>query len=101
MWAVAEMLKGERSAFRIDPEYSYAEKGCQYKPPEGMSKDSALVLDFQLVNWYSKDSVKPVGEDGVILRRVKSSDSWEHPRPPFEVATFCLKEAFYRIQSEA
>lgn len=80
-----EMLKGERSAFRIDPEYSYAEKECSFQPPQGMTKESALVLDIQLVNWYPKKGVKSVGEDGIVLRTTSPSESWEHPRAPFEV----------------
>lgn len=79
------MLLGERAAFQIAPELSLAQKGCQIKPPEGVSLEADLVLDFQLVLWYSKSNVKPVGDEGVIIRTLKSSDSWEHPRPPFEV----------------
>lgn len=81
----AEMLKGERSVFKIAPEFSYAQKGCLLNPPGGVSRDAALMLDIQLVNFYRKSEVKAVGEDGVILRTLKASQSWEHPRPPFEV----------------
>ena len=79
------MLRGERAAFKIDPEYSYAEKGCPLQPPPGMPRDASYVLDIQLVNWYFKRGVKVVGEEGVILRLTQESESWEHPRPPFEV----------------
>ena len=80
-----EMRRKERAAFKIDPEFSYAEKGCTLSPPPGMARDALLVLDIQLVNWYSKKSVKAIGEDGVVLRTTKASESWEHPLPPFEV----------------
>ena len=79
------MLKGERAVFKIAPEYSFAQKGCQVEPPKGMSRDAALMLDFQLVNFYRKGEVKAVGEHGVVLRTLTASESWEHPRPPFEV----------------
>ena len=84
------MLRGERAAFKIDPEYSYAEKGSSFQPPAGMSPDASLVLDIQLVNWYPKKHVKSLGEDGVILRTIQASESWEHPRPPFEVSSCAL-----------
>jgi len=81
------MLKGERSVFKIAQEFSYAQKGCQVEPPRGFSRDAALMIDIQLVNFYRKGEVKAVGEEGVIMRILKASQSWEHPRPPFEVTT--------------
>ena len=45
---------------------------------------------MQLVNWYSKQAgVKALGDAGVIKRTTRESESWEHPRPPFEVSP-CL-----------
>lgn len=84
----AEMLEGERAVFKIAPVYSYAQKGCLVDPPKGISRDAALMLDIQLVNFYRKGEVKAVGEGGVILRTLKASESWEHPRAPFEVGLF-------------
>ena len=84
----AGMLRGERAAFRIAPELSFAQKECSLKPPKGMSAEADLVIDIQLVHWYRKGQVRAVGEDGVILRTTKGSESWEHPRPPFEVNPF-------------
>ena len=43
----AEMTKGERAAFQISPEYSYAQKGCQVKPPAGVPADASVVIDMQ------------------------------------------------------
>lgn len=80
------MLRGERAAFRIAPELSFGQKDCQLKPPKGMSAEADLVIDIQLVQSYDKAKVRAVGDDGVILRTTKGSESWEHPRPPFEVS---------------
>ena len=85
------MLKGERAVFKVAPEYSFAQKGCQVDPPKGMARDAALMLDIQLVNFYRKGEVKTVGEHGVILRTLKASESWEHPRPPFEVGNSSMQ----------
>ena len=83
------MTKGERAAFQISPEYSYAQKGCQVRPPAGMPADASIVIDMQLVNWYSKKAgVKALGDAGVIKRTTRESESWERPRPPFEVSPF-------------
>lgn len=82
------MLRGERSAFKIAPELSFAEKGCQMKPPKGVSAEADLVIDMQVVHWYPKGQVRALGDNGVILRTLKSSESWEHPRAPFEVSLF-------------
>ena len=81
------MLPGERAAFRIAPELSFGQKDCRVKPPKGISAEADLVIDLQLVQWYHKGQVRAVGDDGVILRTIKTSESWEHPRPPFEVGT--------------
>lgn len=81
------MLKGERAAFKIAPELSFGEKDCKIGPPRGVSAEANLVIDMQLVYWYKKAEVKAIGEDGVILRMLSSSESWEHPRPPFEVSS--------------
>ena len=84
----AEMLQGERAAFKIAPELSFAQKDCHLDPPGGVSAEADLVIDIQLVSWYKKAGVKAVGDNGVIMRTLKSSESWEHPRPPFEVNYF-------------
>ena len=79
------MLRGERAAFKIAPELSFGQKDCRLQPPKGVSAEADLVIDLQLVNWYRKAEVRTVGDEGLIVRTLRSSDSWEHPRPPFEV----------------
>lgn len=93
------MLRGERAAFRIAPELSFAQKECSLKPPKGMSAEADLVIDIQLVHWYRKGQVRAVGDDGVILRTTKGSESWEHPRPPFEVKIFLQAVHFLHLIS--
>lgn len=83
------MLQGERAAFKIAPELSLAQQGCRIQPPKGVSAEADLVIDLQLLHWYSKGEVKTVGDEGVIMRTLRGSDSWEHPRPPFEVSLAC------------
>ena len=85
-WFCAEMLKGERAAFKFSPEYSYAQKGCEIPPPAGVPGDAALLFDIQLVNWHPAASVKVAGDSGLVFKRsLAEADSWETPRPPFDV----------------
>ncbi len=38
------------------------------------------------VNWYSKEDVRVVGDDGDLFKRsLGAVESWETPRAPFEV----------------
>ncbi|KAK9805627.1 hypothetical protein WJX72_008874 [[Myrmecia] bisecta] len=88
--ALYDMKKGERSFFKIKPQYSYAAKDSPLPPPKGTSPDDAFVFDIQLVNWYAKDDVRVVGEDSDIYKRtVKDGTTWETPRAPFEVEVDC------------
>ena len=59
---------------------------AQVPPPQGLPKDAELIFDIHLVNWVHKDSVRVAGDDGDVYKIVVSeADSWETPRPPFEV----------------
>ena len=45
-----------------------------------------LSFDLQLVNVYPESSIRHVGLEGTIYRRVlQEASSWENPRAPFEV----------------
>eukprot|EP00884_Botryococcus_braunii_P003072 jgi/Botrbrau1/12766/Bobra.0238s0005.1 len=84
--ALMEMKKRERAVLKLRPEYGFASKDCKVKQPEGHAPDEAYVFDIQLVNWYPKNGVRVVGEEGEIIKHVlKEAESWENPRAPFEV----------------
>ena len=59
---------------------------AQVPPPQGCPKDAEFIIDIHLVNWVHKDSARVAGDDGDVYKIVISeADSWETPRPPFEV----------------
>ena len=68
------------------PEYGYATKGCKLPPPKGGSRDADYLFDMHLVNWVAKDSVRVANDEGDVYKvSMSEPDSWETPRPPFEV----------------
>ena len=68
------------------PEYGYATKGCKLPPPQGCSRDADYLFDMHLVNWVAKDSVRVANDEGDVYKvSMSEPDSWETPRPPFEV----------------
>ena len=52
------MTQGERKVVKLHPEYSYAQKGCKFKPPKGYSPDADFVFDIQLAHFYSGAGIK-------------------------------------------
>ncbi len=43
---------------------------------------------MHLVNWVTKDSARVASDDGDVYKiTIAEADSWETPRPPFEVCT--------------
>ena len=58
----------------------------QVAPPQGCPKDAEYIFDMHLVNWIPKDSARVASDDGDVYKIViAEADSWETPRPPFEV----------------
>ena len=53
-----DMTQGERIILKLHPEYSYAQKGCKFKPPKGYPPDADFVFDLQLANVYPGPGVK-------------------------------------------
>ena len=69
----------------------------QVAPPQGCTRDAEYIFDMHLVNWVSKDCARIAGDDGDVYKIViTEADSWETPRPPFEVGhpadgcSFCV-----------
>lgn len=82
----ADMRRGEKARFIMKPEYGYTGKDCRVPPPAGCSADAAFVFDIHLLNWYQKDEVRVASDDGDVFKcSLGEADSWETPRPPFEV----------------
>ena len=64
----AEMTQGERVMLMLQPEYSYAQKGCQFKPPKGYPPDADFVFDIQLA------AIHPAQQTKVTCRVCRSQD---------------------------
>ena len=82
------------------PEYGYATKGCKLPAPKGCSRDADYLFDMHLVNWAAMDSVRVANDEGDVYKvSMSEPDSWETPRPPFEVQSLlkCLSTAPNRI----
>lgn len=83
------MLRGERRALRVTPEFFFQHPECQFHLPENSRafEKEKLVVDLRLVQWYSGDDISHVGHDEeYILKHVlKVGEGWENPRPPYEV----------------
>ena len=80
------MRRGEKARLMMRPEYGYATKGCKLPPPEGCSRDADYLFDMHLVHWVAKDSAWVASDEGDVYKVSTSEpDSWETPRPPFEV----------------
>ncbi len=59
---------------------------AQVAPPQGCPKDAEYIFDMHLVNWVNKDSARVASDDGDVYKvTIAEADSWETPRPPFEV----------------
>ena len=54
----AEMTQGERIVLKLQPEYSYAQKGCPFRPPKGYPADADFVFDIQLAAFYPGKDIK-------------------------------------------
>ena len=57
LWG-AEMTQGERIMLMLQPEYSYAQKGCRFQPPKGYPADADFVFDIQLAAIYPAKDIK-------------------------------------------
>ncbi len=80
------MMRGQRVVLKLTPDYSFAQKGCTFKPPPGHAANADFVFDLQLVNFYPSKEIKLANEEGDIIKRSTSeAASWETPRAPFEV----------------
>lgn len=61
----------------------------QVAPPQGCPRDAEYIFDMHLVNWVGKDSARVASDDGDVYKVViAEADSWETPRPPFEVGNW-------------
>lgn len=70
------------------PEYGYAMKDCRVPPPTGCPKDAEYIFDLHLVSWVGKDSARVANDEGDVYKvSIAEADSWETPRPPFEVSS--------------
>ncbi|CAK0786960.1 hypothetical protein CVIRNUC_010174 [Coccomyxa viridis] len=88
--ALYDMRRGEKARLMMRPEYGYATKGCKLPPPQGCSRDADYLFDMHLVNWVAKDSVRVANDEGDVYKvSMSEPDSWETPRPPFEVDVSC------------
>ena len=82
------MTRGQRDVLKLKPGYSFAQKGCKFKPPPGHAADADFVHDMQLVNFYPASKIKLADEEGDVIKRpLAEVASWETPRAPFEVCT--------------
>ena len=52
------MTQGERVMLMLQPEYSYAQKGCQFQPPQGYPADADFVFDIQLAGIHPAQQIK-------------------------------------------
>jgi hypothetical protein len=87
------MRRGEKARFIMRPEYGYATKGCQVAPPAGFAADASFLFDIHLVSWYAKDEVRVASDEGDVYKRsLGEVDTWETPRPPFEVWRYLCEE---------
>ena len=93
----ADMTWHQRCELAIKPEYAYKHKDCRMAPPKGANISETLHFDIKLLEVYSRDDVRVVGQREDIYKTImQRSDLWETPRELYDVgnaAMLCLQHA--------
>ena len=84
------MKKGERRIVKVQPDFGFQHKDCEYHLPGYVREEEnqELAIDLQLLNWYgSRDVMSFTGSSSeTVLKRVLTDGvGYENPRPPYRV----------------
>ncbi len=86
--ALSDIRLRERCGLQIKPDFAYLHKECVLKPPVGFRKEEPLGIDVQLAHFISSaagNSIKSLGDSGIVMQVIKAGTGWETPRIPFDV----------------
>ena len=89
---MAEMRKGERRVLKVQPEFGFGHKECEFHLPDDahVDEDIEMMMDVQLLNWYDpRDVISVMGSssDFILKTVLTDGEGYENPRPPYKVTS--------------
>ena len=89
---MTEMRKEERRVLKVQPEFGFGYKECEFHLPDDANVDEGIemMMDVQLLNWYGPEDVMSItgsSSDFILKTILTDGEGYENPRPPYKVTS--------------